>query len=428
MAGSNKKGGSEINRFLDIYHGQNDDADENEDQPVDFDYHFMNFGRNEQIIPVQLESNELDETIPVAAAASTTIPQEEGRLSQQFPSGTKRPVLTPSTPTRAATAPKKLKVVIEQPVDDAPQYLSLKSKFFERFIVPIIEQSGINLPMETLRSIAILKHKLALVDLNQTLWTIYLQSGMGHLKVNQKQVESQTHLPLWPKEVKMRMVEEERLSTTSADMETVDLRACLSYVHKKLEQLQIQQTHYQGQLEHLKQTIHPHFTSEMEKTIDQFVEQHGIINTFQNLLQAHLAKETTKMDVAMLKQRIVHNYLPDNIRTFDLPRPEALDAITDEHMRLRLIERYDKILQRTISDMTSVQLATMEVQMNETEKKFNNDMAQFKADQVHGPTYKKLTKTMCDIMNRCFTNQSQRILTIYKIQLRFFVKAPTDMN
>ncbi|UJR12966.1 hypothetical protein I4U23_017140 [Adineta vaga] len=97
-------------------------------------------------------------------------------------------------------------------------------------------------------------------------------------------------------------------------------------------------------------------------------------------------------------------------------------------IRQRLIERYDKILQRTVSDITSVQVATMEAQMNENESKFNNDMAKFNSDQIHGPTHKKLTKTMCNIMERYFKNQSQRILAIYKIQLRFFVKAPTAMN
>lgn len=130
----------------------------------------------------------------------------------------------------------------------------------------------------------------------------------------------------------------------------------------------------------------------------------------------------------MAKQRVVLNYLPDHLRTFDLPKLEALDTITDPTMRQRLMERYDKILQRTVSDMMTVQLATMEAHMNESENKFNNDMGKFKSDQVHGPTYKRLTKTMTNIMDRYITNQNQRVLTIYKIQCRFFGKAPTDMN
>ncbi len=130
----------------------------------------------------------------------------------------------------------------------------------------------------------------------------------------------------------------------------------------------------------------------------------------------------------MLKQYVVNNYLPDDLKTFDLPKLESLNTIIDNNMRQRLMERYNKTLQRTISDIMSVHIAIAEVQMEEKETKFNNEMAIFKSNQEQGPTYKKLTQTMCDIMNRYFTNQSQRILTMYKLKLRFFVKAPTDMN
>jgi hypothetical protein len=290
MAESNK------NRFDDIFHDQNDDADEAEDQPLDFDYFFMNFGKNEQIVQVELDPFEVENR-------SVSQEQEEQHLSQQFrqlsasvkpPStGNKRSAITPTTPTtptRASTATsKKLKTVQEQTNDDVPQYLSMKNKFFERFIVPVLDKAHVHIPIEDLRSMAILKHKLALVHLSQKLWTAYLQSGTGHLKGDKQQTVGQAPLFTWPKELKTRMIKDGR---SAAESESPNHKTYLNYVNEKLQQLNIQNIRYQDQLrQQQQQLMEPNFTSAIEKAIDQFVEEHGII-----LHRLRTEQETTQIE------------------------------------------------------------------------------------------------------------------------------------
>ncbi|CAF1665182.1 unnamed protein product [Adineta ricciae] len=511
MAESNKKIGGEIDRFEDIFHGRDDDIDENDDQPINFDDYWMNFGKNERIEEAQLKPYEEDDDDEpnleyplivqevlqrvVAEVAATPKPpsaqqevEQEQQLSQQFgrlsasgsvqrPTaieniprqsslGMKRPLLTPTTPTTpqavAAAIPKKLKSIQERVSDnEIPRYLSTNCKLFDRFITPRLEKNHVRIPVESLKATAILKHRLALLDLQLRLWSTYLQSGTAHLQGNKQDVVARSHLVTWPKEVKDSMLDDgyEMTGTESTEHQT-----CLNYVNEKLKHLNMQNERYQNQLKQQKQSIGVGCNSVIEKAIDEFVEDHSLmfhrlridqeiariefeykdrllewefnlenpfqshVETFKTLTKCHLAKEVLKMEVSLLKQYVVKNYLPDYLRKFQLPKLDAIDTIADPNMRQRLTDRYEKILQRTVSDIMSVQISTAEIQKEQTQKKFDNDMATFKVNQVHGPVYNKLTKVMCDVMHKCFTNQSQHILTVYKLKLRFFGCAPTEMN
>ncbi|CAF4019594.1 unnamed protein product [Rotaria sordida] len=64
--------------------------------------------------------------------------------------------------------------------------------------------------------------------------------------------------------------------------------------------------------------------------------------------------------------------------------------------------------------------------MNEYEKRFDTDLAKMKENQCSGPPHKKLTQTMLNIMERRFKNINERLIYLYKLELRFFVKAPTE--
>ncbi|CAF1552749.1 unnamed protein product, partial [Adineta ricciae] len=82
MADPNKNvAGSEINRFQDIFHGHDDDVDESDDANIDFDYYFMNFGRNEQQEQVPPLAPVVPEDETDVMVHSTV---EEEHLSQRF--------------------------------------------------------------------------------------------------------------------------------------------------------------------------------------------------------------------------------------------------------------------------------------------------------------------------------------------------------
>ena len=294
----------------------------------------MNFGKNERIEEAQLkpyedededEDDEPNLEYPlivrevlqrvVAEVATTPKPSqqvvEQEQLSQQFgrlsasgsvqrPTaienipresslGMKRPLLTPTTPTTpistqrqtqaAAAIPKKLKSVQERVSDnEIPKYLSTNCKLFDRFITPRLEKNRVRIPVESLKATAILKHRLALLDLQLRLWSTYLQSGTAHLQGNKEDVVARSHLVTWPKEVKDSMLDD---GYNITDIESKEHATCLNYVNEKLKHLNMQNESYQDQLKRQKQSIGVGCNSVIEKAIDEFVENYGL--TFHRL-------------------------------------------------------------------------------------------------------------------------------------------------
>ena len=48
--------------------------------------------------------------------------------------------------------------------------------------------------------------------------------------------------------------------------------------------------------------------------------------------------------------------------------------------------------------------------------------------QRSGPPHKELTRTMLDVWDRRFRNINDRLEQLYKLKIRFFVKAPMIKN
>ena len=145
---------------------------------------------------------------------------------------------------------------------------------------------------------------------------------------------------------------------------------------------------------------------------------------FEKLVQGKMEKETAKMEVALLKQRVVHQQLPTTFDSLRISMPISLQTLEDEHLRQNLIDQYEKLIQRTKSEMMIFYVKAEEAQMNEKNKKFDTDLAQMKHDRSHGSPDKKLTDTMLEILKRRFQNINERLIKIYKLKLHFFVKAP----
>jgi hypothetical protein len=131
------------------------------------------------------------------------------------------------------------------------------------------------------------------------------------------------------------------------------------------------------------------------------------------------------MEVALLKQRVVHHYLPDTIDSFQIPLQISLDSIENHRLRLRLISQYEQLIQRTKSDMMAIYIRTAQAKLEEYEEKSEADFQQFNETQRIVAVDQKFTKTMCDIMKRRFKNIDERLKTLYDLKVHFFVKAPT---
>ncbi|CAF3376490.1 unnamed protein product [Rotaria sp. Silwood2] len=472
MADPHQNFEKDIDRFDDIFHQYGDDMDEDKDINVDFDNLYTIFGKdNNNDDENKLEIELLNDTKNILVDPTV---EEEEHLSQKLSQLSaidkeqedidkskrstikKRPTLTPSTTTDNIS--KKMKQNEEEQLNSiVPRYLSSNNQAFEQMINPVLQKTRSSISIEYLREIALLIHQLECIDLDRLLWTTYLRSGTGTLKP-----QATTTLFLWPAEVKTKMITRGR--TTVSDPNEIDYDSCLDYVQRVLRKFQSQTEHYQAQLKERKQHLNNCWTCEIEEAIMKFVQQHiiplykvpieGQIVTveydyndrlieleykqqnpneyqkqiFEDLTRAKYEKETAKFDVAILKQRIVYNHLPQSFESLQIPAPISLDTITDTYIRQRLTDRYEKILQRTKSEMMMVYIATVETKMNEYQKKFDIDLAKMKENQHTDPSDKKLTRTMLDIMERRFKNINERLMCLYKLKLRFFVKAPTVKN
>lgn len=152
------------------------------------------------------------------------------------------------------------------------------------------------------------------------------------------------------------------------------------------------------------------------------------VDVFKNLTRRKFDKEKAKMEVAILKQRIVYNHLPSTFDSLRIPLPISLDTISDERIRQRLTHRHEQLLQRTKSDLMIIYIKTAEAKFEEYRKIFDTDMAQYKENQRSGPSHKRLTRTMIDIMERRFANINERLICLYQLKIRFFVKASMVKN
>lgn len=146
-------------------------------------------------------------------------------------------------------------------------------------------------------------------------------------------------------------------------------------------------------------TLQHSFTRELEDAIVKFVERNGILlhhlhterkiitiehyyidqslerefkreklndyqmNVFQQLTLLKYEKEEARCQVATSKQRIVHNQLPNTLDALQVSPPSSLTTIQDEQIRQRLMDRHQKIIERTKSDMMMIEIAGEEANL-----------------------------------------------------------------
>ena len=132
--------------------------------------------------------------------------------------------------------------------------------------------------------------------------------------------------------------------------------------------------------------------------------------------------------MAILKQRVAYNHLPNSFDSLHISPPILIETVSNETIRQRLTDRCEKSLQRTKSNMIAFYIATAEAKLNEFKMKFDTDLAQMKQYQRFGAPHKNLTGTMIRLMERHFLNNNERFIRLYKLKVRFFVKAATVMN
>lgn len=237
--------------FNDLYHGFDDDEDLPNDSYLDFDDLYINFHQ-----PIDIKYI-----------------HEEGHL--QSTTG-------------------DIDSTIEQQTIDELSNLQI----FKQMITPVLEESPDSIiTMKDLQDILLLKHKLAVLDLNRALYTTYLKSGTNKLKEDDLRY-NQSYLAIWPESLKTTILRESDGKLTRKDL---NYEKCLNYVQNKLEQFQKESVNYQMELHRKKKDLHSNFTVEMEETINQFIEQYRM-NFYRIPIEAKIAIVKHEYDDRLLRR------------------------------------------------------------------------------------------------------------------------------
>ena len=312
----------------------------------------------------------------------------------------------------------KINIVKETP-DELPYYLSHKHGSFDLMIMAILQKTAYSINIGHLRPMAHLIHKVSIIELNISLWTTYLRAGTNKLK---EQPTTAT-VSIWPEEVKTTMIA--RGDTTLTNPRDLDHTTCLGYVYKMLRRFRDQISQVQAELKERKLDLQNRFTGEVKDVVVEFVEQNGILlhrmhtegkiiivehdytdqtlerelqqlhpneyhlNVFQQLTRLKYERAKARCQVALSKQRFIHNQLPSILDSLQVPLPSTLATIQDERIRQRLMDRHQKIIERTESDMMITHIAEEEAKQNEHCTSFDPEMSQMHELQRSGPPHKK---------------------------------------
>ncbi|CAF2130554.1 unnamed protein product, partial [Rotaria magnacalcarata] len=428
MADPNNIINKNLDRFDDIFHQYGDDLDEDNDKYIDFDRFDTEMGSTTEhdeeddavLVRNMMKMESINKQEILVTNMKTKEEEEEEehlsqKLSQLSASGQeqttderqvttkKRPSLTPTT--TSSSVAKKIKTNEDiEPIEWIPNYLSSSNGSFDRMLHPLFRQEFKSYDIEDLRQFAMIINHLKCIELNQTLWNKYLQSGTGELIKQDdirsvlKTTTSNNKLPLiqyWPLEVKLQMIKHRQ--TTATDPKHIDHESCLDYVQRILKKYNQQKEFYENQYRIMvEQRLQPSMTDQIESAIITFVRQYGINlyrlsidkslakiefnykdqliqfefhrerpnqyqkQVFENLFQLKRTVEEAKLDIAILKQRIAYKQLPKSFDSFQIPASLKFDIISNVNMRQHLKEQCEKILQRTTSDMMLVHITLAE--------------------------------------------------------------------
>lgn len=143
-----------------------------------------------------------------------------------------------------------------------PDYLSVNNPFLNT----VLDSLGLSMAyLPGLRDVAILMHRLQLIDLVRSLWVTYRKSGTGHLPAPFPIDPSDTKI--WPQEIRTLIDS----SWMYVDDEAND-DPYLSFVEQALADLLAKSLKFEQQLQAKKRAF-PNYSDKIEKKLDSIVRE-----------------------------------------------------------------------------------------------------------------------------------------------------------
>lgn len=173
-------------------------------------------------------------------------------------------------------------------IEEIPHYLRADSESFQKFILSFLSKT-IEKHSEDLRQIAIVMHKILLLEKVDNLWLIYRKSGMGIIKLPKHFMHLRRKI--WPFNV--RVLVQQILNTADPDHNTYQL-----FVDYCLERLQNKSEACFNELNNRINSL-ANSIPNMESIIETFVRRHFIDESLEYdcqiaLVQYHYIDELIK--------------------------------------------------------------------------------------------------------------------------------------
>ncbi|CAF1317216.1 unnamed protein product [Adineta steineri] len=372
----------------------------------------------------------------------------------------KRSPPSPSTSTVVSTISKKIKFdhdyqqesnsdddIVEEII---PNYLLINNPHFQQLFHALSSTTANSLTIEDIQEIALLLRQITILNLQRSLWNIYLQSGIGKLETDCHQsIIPSEPVFLWPSEVKSTLSMKNKKQQQQNELITINHDTCLKHVNKMLDQYMNNLIDYEKKLNNKKCRLNNLFTLQIKDELMQYIERQEIrmvriemeskiaivkydyqdhlieweynqlipntyqLQSWQNLIQFKQEKEKSKYEVTLLKQRRLYHHLPTPLKSLQLPLLSTLsiDTIHDLKIRDHLMNRYRKMNEETKSEMMTLYIHIAEAKMNENLIKFNENISQIRSNQ-------QWTQSMMNIIERRFKNIDERFEYLYQLKVR----------
>ncbi|CAF3972408.1 unnamed protein product [Rotaria sordida] len=328
----------------------------------------------------------------------------------------KRPLSTPSTPdvSMKRMRPWNDKADEDQEDDQVSDYFERLNDMFDVQMQDYLTKTTSNLSIDDLRNLAILKHRIAKIELDKQLWTIYLKLGKGEwttAESNKMNVDQH----LWSAAVKKLPAKARNVISTNqgqCEEQTNEMRV-QEHIEQFYEKIEFYSMEY-----HEKKTQLLGFTAEMEQTIEQFIQQYTIVPFRMKLNYKIDVLEYNKDDKLLEREYLLYKPTENQIKiakrihNFTTKYAQAKQELI--YLKQRILcnkptklfynEALSLLHTSTTSMSTSDDVTIYQIVMDEKEKDLQQQMTDLVAETI-GKAESKIFQCQ-NVMNQEITQMS----------------------
>ncbi len=135
-------------------------------------------------------------------------------------------------------------------------------------------------------------------------------------------------------------------------------------------------------------------------------------------------REKAEQELILFKFGIIRKKLPKSLDLLEISLPTSITTISDPVICERLSNQYQRIIERAKFDLMNVLTTAAEAKKNDSQKKFDEEIAEIWKSQHQYPIDERLTPTMLTIIEQRRKNIIECVKWIYHLKGDFACKAP----